>query len=166
MKVVVNSLLDQTSAYVSKCLSEIINAFSIMYINMKLDGTNDAFEIYVRYCSEESNEFSKFAQLAYKHFNGCFRDSYNLRNSIKFSSLVKKEFWGIVRTVETRYSVLARKTAETLVELDLMLLLTQNWKTLTKCIRKMITYLLSEKTMMIFQLEKNELQIVMSYLAI
>lgn len=61
-------LISQTSDYVCKVLGEVLKAFAVLYMNMKLNKTEDAYSMYVRYSALVTNDFSHFPLLVRNRF--------------------------------------------------------------------------------------------------
>lgn len=111
-------LISQTSDYVGRVLGEIFKAFAVLYMNMKLNKTEDAYSMYVRYSAIVTNNFAHFPLLVRNRFEDQFLVSYTQDNSKKFSAIVQREFWGIIRNIETHYKTLAEKAPEYIEESD------------------------------------------------
>lgn len=111
-------LISQTSDYVSRVLGEILKAFAVLYMNMKLNKEEDAYSMYVRYSAKLTDDFSHFSLLARNKFEEQFLVSYTQDNSKKFSEIVQREFWGIIRSIETHYNTLSEKVPEYIEEND------------------------------------------------
>lgn len=111
-------LIVQTSDYVCRVLGEILKAFAVLYMNMRLNKAEDAYSMYVRYSAIVTEDFSHFPLLVRNRFEGQFLVSYTQDNSKKFSALVQREFWGIIRSIETHYETLAEKAPEYIEEND------------------------------------------------
>ncbi|WP_289773642.1 hypothetical protein [Phocaeicola sartorii] len=111
-------LISQTSDYVCRVLGEIFKAFAVLYMNMKLNKAEDAYSMYVRYSAIVTDNFSHFPLLVRKRFEGQFLVSYTQDNSKKFSAIVQREFWGIIRSIETHYKTLSEKAPEYIEEND------------------------------------------------
>lgn len=111
-------LISQTSDYVGRVLGEIFKAFAVLYVNMKLNKTEDAYSMYVRYSAIVTDNFSHLPLLVRNRFEGQFLVSYTQDNSKKFSTIVQREFWGIIRSIETHYKTLSEKAPEYLEEND------------------------------------------------
>ena len=111
-------LISQTSDYVCKVLGEVLKAFAVLYMNMKLNKTEDAYSMYVRYSALVTNDFSHFPLLVRNRFQDQFLVSYTQDNSKKFSEIVQREFWEIIRSIETHYMTLSEKKPEYVEEND------------------------------------------------
>lgn len=111
-------LIVQTSDYVCRVLGEILQAFAVLYMNMKLNKAEDAYSMYVRYSAIVTDDFSHFPSLVRNRFEGQFLVSYTQDNFKKFSALVQREFWGIIRSIETHYETLSEKEPEYIEEND------------------------------------------------
>lgn len=111
-------LIVQTSDYVCRVLGEILKAFAVLYMNMRLNKAEDAYSMYVRYSAIVTEDFSHFPLLVRNRFEGQFLVSYTQDNSKKFSALVQREFWGIIRSIETHYETLSEKAPEYIEEND------------------------------------------------
>lgn len=111
-------LISQTSDYVGSVLGEIFKAFAVLYMNMKLNKIEDAYSMYVRYSAIVTNNFSHFPLLVRNRFEDQFLVSYTQDNSKKFSAIVQREFWGIIRSIETHYKTLSEKAPEYIEEND------------------------------------------------
>ena len=85
---------------------------------MKLNKAEDAYSMYVRYSAIVTDNFSHFPLLVRKRFEGQFLVSYTQDNSKKFSAIVQREFWGIIRSIETHYKTLSEKAPEYIEEND------------------------------------------------
>ncbi len=109
-------LISQTSDYVGRVLGEIFKAFAVLYMNMKLNKTEDAYSMYVRYSALVTNNFSHFPLLVRNRFQDQFLVSYTQDNSKKFSAIVQREFWGIIKSIETYYKILSEKAPEYIKE--------------------------------------------------
>ena len=111
-------LISQTSDYVRRVLGEIFKAFAVLYMNMKLNKAEDAYSMYVMYSSIVTNNFSHFPLLVRNRFEDQFLVSYTQDNSKKFSAIVQREFWGIIRSIETHYKTLSERAPEYIEEND------------------------------------------------
>ncbi len=111
-------LISQTSDYVVRVLGEIFKAFAVLYMNMKLNKAEDAYSMYIRYLAMVTNNFSHLPLLVRNRFEDQFLLSYTQDNSKKFSAIVQREFWGIIRSIETHYKTLSEKTPEYIEEND------------------------------------------------
>lgn len=111
-------LVSQTSDYVCRVLGEIFKAFAVLYMNMKLNKAEDAYSTYVRYSAIVTDNFSHFPLLVRNRFEDQFLVSYTQDNSKKFSAIVQREFWGIIRSIETHYKTLSEKAPEYIEEND------------------------------------------------
>lgn len=111
-------LIVQTSDYVCRVLGEILKAFAVLYMNMKLNKAEDAYSMYLRCSAIVTEDFSHFPLLVRNRFEGQFLVSYTQDNSKKFSALVQREFWGIIRSIETYYETLSEKAPEYIEEND------------------------------------------------
>ena len=111
-------LISQTSDYVGRVLGEIFKAFAVLYMNMKLNKTEDAYSMYVIYSAIVTDNFSHFPLLVRNKFEDKFLVSYTQDNSNKFSTIVQREFWGIIRSIETHYRTLSEKAPEYIEEND------------------------------------------------
>ena len=111
-------LISQTSDYVCNVLGEVLKAFAVLYMNMKLNKTEDAYSMYVRYSALVTNDFSHFPLLVRNRFQDRFLVSYTQDNSKKFSEIVQREFWEIIRSIETHYMTLSEKKPEYVEEND------------------------------------------------
>ena len=111
-------LVFQTSDYVNRVLGEIFKTFAFLYMNMKLNKVEDAYSMYVRYSTIVTDGFSHFPPLVKSRFEKLFFVSYTQDNSKKFSAIVQREFWGIIRSIETHYATLAGKEPQYIVEND------------------------------------------------
>lgn len=111
-------LISQTSDYVCRVLGEIFKAFAVLYMNMKLNKTEDAYNMYVRYSALVTNNFSHFPLVVRSRFENQFLVSYTQDNSKKFSAIVQREFWGIIRSIETHYKTLSEKVPDYIEEND------------------------------------------------
>lgn len=111
-------LISQTSDYVCNVLGEVLKAFAVLYMNMKLNKTEDAYSMYVRYSVLVTNDFSHFPLLVRNRFQDRFLVSYTQDNSKKFSEIVQREFWEIIRSIETHYMTLSEKKPEYVEEND------------------------------------------------
>lgn len=111
-------LISQTSDYVGRVLGEILKAFAVLYMNMKLNKVEDAYSMYVRYSAIVTDNFSHFPLLVRNRFENQFLVSYTQDNSKKFSAVVQREFWGIIRNIETHYKTLSEKAPEYIEEND------------------------------------------------
>ena len=65
-----------------------------------------------------TNDFSHFPLLVRNRFQNHFFVSYTQDNSKKFSAIVQREFWGIIRSIETHYMTLSEKEPEYIKEND------------------------------------------------
>lgn len=111
-------LISQTSDYVCRVLGEIFKAFAVLYMDMKLNKVEDAYSMYVRCSAKDTNNFSHFPLLVRNKFENQFLVSYAQDNSKKFTAIVQREFWGIIRSIETHYKTLSEKTPEHIEEND------------------------------------------------
>lgn len=111
-------LISQTSDYVGRVLGEIFRAFAVLYMNMKLSKTEDAYSMYIKYSAEVTNNFSDFPLVVRNRFEDQFLVSYTQDDFKKFSAIVQREFWGIIRGIETHYKILSAKAPEYIEEND------------------------------------------------
>lgn len=111
-------LIIQTSDYASRVLGQILNAFAVLYMNMRLNKEDDAYNRFISYSASITNGFAHFPQLIRDAFEKSFVKSYTQENSEKFSSIVRREFWGVIRSVEINYAALAGKPVEAIDEND------------------------------------------------
>lgn len=111
-------LVIQTSGYVSRVLGQILNAFAVLYMNMRLNKKDDAYNMYVRYSAFVTDGFAHFPILVRDILEKTFTISYTQEKTEKISSIVKREFWGVIRSIETHYASLAGKPVEFVEEND------------------------------------------------
>ena len=102
----------QTSNYVCGVLGQILYAFAVQYLNMRLNKADDDFTLFVKYSAHLSDGFSHFPDLVKKFFDHAFSASYIEGGDMKFSDILKREFWGIIRIIEIHYIALAGKNRD------------------------------------------------------
>lgn len=111
-------LVIQTSDYVGRVLGQVLNAFAVLYMDMRLNKEDDAFNMYVRYAAFTTDGFAHFPVLVRDVLGEAFTASYTQEGSQKFYKIIRREFWGVIRSIETHYAVLAGKPAEFIEEND------------------------------------------------
>lgn len=111
-------LIIQTSDYVSRVLGQILNAFAVLYMNMRLNKEDDAYNMYVRYAAFVTDGFAHFPVLVRDVLEKAFTASYSQEESEKFYRIVRREFWGVIRSIEVPYAVLAGKPENSIEEND------------------------------------------------
>lgn len=108
----------QVCKYVSRFLGQLMNSFAFMYTKMKLNKEDDAYNAYVSWSSYETDNFSHFPSHVTDALERIFMYSYSDEQSKKFSDFLQREFWGIIRVVETHYRTLEGKPVEYIQEND------------------------------------------------
>ena len=118
LQAVAKSLFEQTSEYINNLLSELFDHFCVLYAYMKLNKVSDAYEAYLKYVAFSSNNFSDFRSTTYPYFSANFALSYSGQNDERFDAFVKSTFWRIISVIESRYSALAGRPEEFIIDLD------------------------------------------------
>lgn len=105
-------LIAQACKYISGFLGELMHGFAILYINMKLNKENDAYNAYIACSAHDTNGFAHFSDLVAESLKGVFIASYTDKFPEKFSDYLRGEFWGVVRSIEVRHRLLTGRSVE------------------------------------------------------